>query len=345
MYRFPILQGRVIARLTKPMIENAITKLLSNDNRSKVLNVVDFGCGVGPTPIALILLVIETVNKICMELKLKDDQLPEIQMHMNDLPSNDFNLLFRNIREMQLPKRNGMPFCFVMGTPGSLYNQLFPKNYLHLVHSNYALHWLSQVPLGIYDEKGNSMNKGGIIVSESSPPNVVKAYRAQFQQDLSSFLKCRSNDVAANGYMIISVSGSPSMVPRHHCSAKLLLQAINSLVLKGLINREKADNFDMPIHYPFKEEMEGIIREEGSFAIEKIETMAENAGEEITSIKERAETIAKCIRAAVEVLVSYHFGKHVWDTLYDELIQATLLHLEKEPLHMFTIIFMLKKNV
>ncbi|KAL2936141.1 Caffeine synthase 1 [Bienertia sinuspersici] len=320
MYRFPILQGRVIARLTKPMIENAITKLLSNDNRSKVLNVVDFGCGVGPTPIALILLVIETANKICMELKLKDDQLPEIQMHMNDLPSNDFNLLI-------------------------IIQSTLPQNYLHLVHSNYALHWLSQVPLGIYDEKGNSMNKGGIIVSESSPPNVVKAYRAQFQQDLSSFLKCRSNDVAANGYMIISVSGSPSMVPRHHCSAKLLLQAINSLVLKGLINREKADNFDMPIHYPFKEEMEGIIREEGSFAIEKIETMVENAGEEITSIKERAETIAKCIRAAVEVLVSYHFGKHVWDTLYDELIQATLLHLEKEPLHIFTIIFMLKKNV
>lgn len=126
------------------MAENAIRSSLSNDT-CEVLNVADLGCGVGPTPVTLITMVIEIVNKICRELKLKDDQIPQIQMYMNDLPSNDFNLLFRDIRELQPQKRDGLPSYFVMGTPGSFYNQLFPKNGLHLVHSNYALHWISQV--------------------------------------------------------------------------------------------------------------------------------------------------------------------------------------------------------
>ena len=70
----------------------------------------------------------------------------------NDLPSNDFNLLFRDLLRMEEEKgedvegkSSNLPMCFLMGAPGSYCERLFPKESLHLVHANCTLHWLSQV--------------------------------------------------------------------------------------------------------------------------------------------------------------------------------------------------------
>ncbi|XP_021726843.1 caffeine synthase 1-like [Chenopodium quinoa] len=189
------------------------------------------------------------------------------------------------------------------------------------------------------------MNKGNITVSEASPPSVVKAFRAQFQQDLRLFLKCRSNEVVTNGHMILAVLGTSSMEPRLHWSTKVLSQAITNLVSKGLITKEKAHSFAMPLHFPSKEEVQKIVIEEGSFTIEKIETIVEDAASEVKDVEVRAEAISKAIRAGNEVLVSHHFGDQVWFDLYPELKQAILLHLKNEPVEMFNIIFMLKKIV
>ena len=143
--------------MSEPMLECAVRSIISEDLGSrKVLKVADLGCGVGPVPLALVSLVEEYVKRECEQLSWDvddDDQMPEIEIYMNDLPSNDFNLLFRDLlRMMEEEKREDVegnskkvPLCFLMGVPGSYYGRLFPRESLHLVHANCTLHWLSQV--------------------------------------------------------------------------------------------------------------------------------------------------------------------------------------------------------
>lgn len=130
------------------LLESGIQSLISDGGSpNEALKVADLGCGVGPVPLALVALVIENVGKKCKELKWDENgEVPEIIIYLNDLPSNDFGLLFKDLLNMEeLKRKDGVPFCFLMSTPGSYYGRLFPRNSLHFVHANYTLHWLSQV--------------------------------------------------------------------------------------------------------------------------------------------------------------------------------------------------------
>ncbi|KAK1379381.1 hypothetical protein POM88_026125 [Heracleum sosnowskyi] len=54
--------------------------------------------------------------------------------------------------------------CFISGVPGSFYTRLFPTRSFDFFHSSSSVHWLSQVP-----EKLEN-NKGHIHLTEESPP-------------------------------------------------------------------------------------------------------------------------------------------------------------------------------
>nr|GEY93996.1 benzoate carboxyl methyltransferase-like [Tanacetum cinerariifolium] len=55
--------------------------------------------------------------------------------------------------------------CFVSAVPGSFYSRLFPNKSIHLFLSSYAVHWLSQVPQGLENNKHN------IYMAKTSPTN------------------------------------------------------------------------------------------------------------------------------------------------------------------------------
>ena len=131
--------------MSQPMVERAIEGVLSDIGMAKKdFRVADLGCGVGPVPLGLLTMVIQYVERKCKEFD--DDIVPDILVYFNDLPSNDFNFLLRNLFNLEVLKRkDGKALCFLMATPGSYYARLFPANSLHFVHANYSLHWLSQV--------------------------------------------------------------------------------------------------------------------------------------------------------------------------------------------------------
>ncbi|XP_074308166.1 putative 7-methylxanthine methyltransferase PCS2 isoform X2 [Silene latifolia] len=227
----------------KPLLEKAVRPLMLAEVMracNNVLKVADLGCGVGPTPITFISTIQEIVEKIYKQRDLGDYQvMPEIQIFMSDLPSNDFNLLFKDVGKLQEGGQkeeddDNKPLLFVMGAPGSFYERLFPSNTLHLVHSYYAIHWLSQVPKGVCDKDGNPMNKGKIVPSDTSHLQVLEAYYAQFKQDFTKFLKCRSREVVHNGYMVIGTICRPSIQPFERRSMKYLSRALANLVSKVL---------------------------------------------------------------------------------------------------------------
>lgn len=92
---------------------------------------------------------------------------------------------------------------------------------------------IKQVPPGIYDEQGRSINKDNIYISETSPEAVSHAYSNQFHLDFSLFLQSRSQEVVVGGKMVIILLGraGPPHVDRGNSFFwKLLSQSLANLV-------------------------------------------------------------------------------------------------------------------
>ncbi|KAJ4975696.1 hypothetical protein NE237_000802 [Protea cynaroides] len=124
------------------MVVDSIVNLYS-PTLPQCLRIADLGCSSGPTPFSDI---IDAVEETCRRLNRR---APEFQIFLNDLPSNDFNTIFKFLPAFyeKLKKEKGEEFgpCLVTGLPGSFYERLFPSNSLDFIHSSYSLHWLSQL--------------------------------------------------------------------------------------------------------------------------------------------------------------------------------------------------------
>lgn len=60
------------------------------------------------------------------------------------------------------------------------------------------------------DEAGLPLNKGKIYISTTSPAAVKEAYLTHFKEDLSLFLKSRSQEMVRNGRVFFVIPGRPS---------------------------------------------------------------------------------------------------------------------------------------
>lgn len=138
------MQQKVIS-LTKDMRDEAISSLYRSI-LPKRLAIADLGCSSGPNTFFVISEVIKSVEKLCGEL---NHQSPEYQIFMNDLPGNDFNIIFKSLdsfkEKLSKEIEAGIGSCFFAGVPGSFYGRIFPNKSLHFVHSSYSLQWLSKV--------------------------------------------------------------------------------------------------------------------------------------------------------------------------------------------------------
>ncbi|KAG9444284.1 hypothetical protein H6P81_015624 [Aristolochia fimbriata] len=240
---------------------------------------------------------------------------------LNDLAGNDFNSLFRSLQPAfyeKLKREKGERFesCFISAVPGSFYGRLLPRNTLHLVHSSYGLHWLSQVP----PEVTSSSNKGNIYLSETSPALVVKAYSEQFKRDFHSFLRSRSEEMVPGGRMVLTFLGRRRSDPPTKEGSdiwKMLAQALQDFVSRGLIEERELDAFNLPYYSASVEEVEDVVESEGSFDLNRVQTIqiswdGSEEDEEDDEGKEKNISsgwkVAKGMRAVVEPLLLSHFG-------------------------------------
>lgn len=110
------------------------------------LGIADLGCSSGPNTLSAIKEIINAVKGSSRKNQLP---APEFRVTLNDLPSNDFNSIFKALPDLYKELDNGTnsmrPHVFISAVPGSFYGRLFPSNSLHFVHSSYSMHWLSKV--------------------------------------------------------------------------------------------------------------------------------------------------------------------------------------------------------
>ncbi|CAK9135740.1 IpCS2 [Ilex paraguariensis] len=318
---------KIVTSITKPILVNAVHSLFSEDfHRKKVLNVADLGCAAGPNPFSVILTVKESLERKCKELNC---QPPELQVYLNDLPGNDFNSLFKDLSRVGEDQKSDVLLpCFVMGAPGSFYGRLFPRSSLHLVHSCYSVHWLSQVPKGLTSKEGLPLNKGKIYISKTSPPVVAAAYLAQFKEDFTLLLKSRAEEMVQNGRMVLILHGRQASDPwgKESCYHwEILAEAISEMVSLGLVDEEKLDSFNVPYYTPLKEEVQDIVDKEGSFAVEHIETFTlDLVDKQESDTRAKGEQLAKNIRCYTESIISYQFGKEITEKVYHKLTQIVV---------------------
>ena len=117
----------------------------------KILGIADLGCSSGPNTLSTIRDIVEAVRSTSHN-KIKVPA-PEFHVYLNDLPTNDFNSIFKSLpdfskklsEESKDSSEYSIPSIFIGAYPGSFYGRLLPNNSLHFVHSAHSLHWLSKV--------------------------------------------------------------------------------------------------------------------------------------------------------------------------------------------------------
>ncbi|MFS7915574.1 putative methyltransferase [Helianthus anomalus] len=128
---------KIVMQKTAPFLKRTIKGIAKqNTFFDHCFIFADLGCSSGMNTLLLASDVIDIIHELCLE---NNRHTPQFQVCLNDLFGNDFNN----------DKGDKFGPCFVSAVPGSFYGRLFPDESLHLIHSSYSVHWLSQVCVNI----------------------------------------------------------------------------------------------------------------------------------------------------------------------------------------------------
>ncbi|KAD3069250.1 hypothetical protein E3N88_37130 [Mikania micrantha] len=297
------LMQEIVIQNTLPFLKHSI-KGMANNNvfLDHCFMIADLGCSYGTNTLLVASNIINTVTEVCKENNYKP---PQFQVSLNDLFGNDFNNLFKLLPDFyaKLMKEKGENFgpCFVSAVPGSFYDRLFPDQSLHLVHSSYSIHWLSQVPEHI---ENNALN---IYVAKDSPPNVFQEYAKQFHTDFTNFLKLRSKEIVCGGCMVLTLLGRSIADSTSDDACDLWEQLAQSL--RDMLE-EGSFSFDSSIVF------------QGNW--DPQDTDYTNTKDLIELSHNHGRNTAKVVKAVIEPLLTSHFGNSIIDTLFKNHHQATL---------------------
>ncbi|KAK9749647.1 hypothetical protein RND81_02G140800 [Saponaria officinalis] len=346
--------GEMVKQITTETIQEVYLA-----NTPQNLAIADMGCSTGPNTLSIIKELYEAVENAYRKAQINGPKSPpQICFYLNDLHTNDFNSIFKALPEFYRENISGgnnvnesnlqgyfRPSVFIAASPGSFYGPIFPRNFLHFVYSSYSLHWLSKVPPGIYDEHGESTNKGCVYICKASPPSIIPAYAQQFRDDFSRFLRLRSQELTNAGRMVFVLLGreNSNHIDRGNSFLwELLAQSFNILISKGLVKEEKVNSYDVHFYAPSKEEIHEEVRKEGSFKLARLE-MFEIERDEESYGGSYGIAVARTVRAIQESMIIHHFGEDILDVLFDTYGKLVDEEMGKQEIRPITFVIVLSK--
>lgn len=206
-----------------------MTSAIPSDSKNILL--ADFGCGCGAATFQL--------SDPIVDQLIGSDGAVSITIVRNDICKNDFNALADQIA---VSKRARVTEFFA---PGSFYERVLPDNSLHLGVCFSALQWMPSLP---------SLRVAEHVTHEVNSKKYADAYELQWQRGWQTFLRGRAAELVRNGQLLVSVVGQ-SGDGRVHAPFELLNLSLRTMVEDGLLNAERVDCFQMPIHRPRRDEV------------------------------------------------------------------------------------------
>ncbi|KAL6010954.1 hypothetical protein ACLOJK_001397 [Asimina triloba] len=318
-----VLTVREGVEQVKALISDLVSKTLrirlghsnATSTNHTVFRNADLGCSVGSNAIAVLQIILEAVERKYKSgdhgIIASSHHLPEFQVFFNDNASNDFNTLFRSL---PLDRH-----YLVAGVPGSFHGRLFPKATINIIHSSFALHWLSKLPEEVLDRKSNAWNGGEIFYAGAGAKEaVVEAYLAQFSKEMECFLSARAVEMVDQGLMFLLF---PCRRDEIHPSESILEvgfsclgSCLNDMANQGIFDQDKVDTFNLPIYIPSPLEVKNVVEKDGRFSIEMLQVVAHPSSFDDAGYPRFASVH---VRAALEGIISKHFGDHIIDDLFE----------------------------
>lgn len=214
-------------RRTASLLKETIDKLIMEKLNAKTLisesntfRIADLGCATGPNTFFLVDDIIKSVETSLESNSIKP---AEFLVFFNDVPENDFNILFTS-----LPQDRSY---FAVGVPGSFYGRVLPQSSVHIVVTVGATHWLSSVPKEVLDKSSKAWNKGKVHYANAAE-EVVKAYGEQFGRDMEKFLEARAKEIVSGGLLIVGMCGIPKEMPFSNLSDSIMYTSMADVLIQ-----------------------------------------------------------------------------------------------------------------
>ncbi|OEL16048.1 Anthranilate O-methyltransferase 2 [Dichanthelium oligosanthes] len=342
---------------TWPELQEAVTEVLNSLSPGSPMVTADLGCSSGPNTLLVVSEVMSTIRAYLRETA-DNSRAMEVQFFLNDLPGNDFNLIFGSLDEqfhslVTMEEKTVSP-CYIAGLPGSMYTRILPCQSVHLFHSSHCLIWRSKVPEGL--SNGTHVNGYNIYIGKTTPQVVVKLFREQFEKDFELFLTLRNEELVSGGRMVLTFAGRKrGEMPMHGGVARVwevLSEALEYLVHRGRVEKKKLSSFNMPYYAPSLDEVTQLIKKQNDlFDLEDIRLFESNwdahddsDGDVVLDCSSSAANIAKIIRAGIEPLIINHFGEDILDELFRVYASILAKNLEKGKAMCPVIVVTLKKS-
>lgn len=248
-YKAHSLIQRKVIDVSLPLIQEAALRIpLPPENESFCL--ADYGCGQGKNSLIPIGASIDAVRS------RREGQ--SISVIHNDLPSNDFNSLLKDIhsdsQDSYLLKAachqaaSGQIFVLVSAT--SFYRQVAPDKAVRLGLSYSAMHWMSTLPDGCIKDDIWQWGASGKELHDLAGRAAV---------DWQTILKQRAKEMAPGSRLVISMAGALEPAEEKpsgwhgdlfsaYRPARLLDQVIKQMVDERLIDAARYESFCMPFY-------------------------------------------------------------------------------------------------
>lgn len=264
-YKAHSLIQRKVIDLSLPLIKEAAARI-PLPPETEAFCLADYGCGQGKNSLVPIAASIDAVRA------RRAGQ--SISVIHNDLPSNDFNSLLKDIhcdsqdsylmRGQAEESKPGQIFVLVSAT--SFYEQVAPSAAVKLGLSYSAMHWLKNLPAGSVKDD---------IWQWGASPQELDAISGRAAHDWLTILRQRARELAPGSRLVVSMAGAlePSEAKPEgwhgdlfsaYKPARLLDQIIKEMVDEKLIDRARYESFCMPFYERTVAELLKPLQDEGS---------------------------------------------------------------------------------
>jgi SAM dependent carboxyl methyltransferase len=222
-------QASGIAR-TLGLLERAANAVIVGDES---LVVADYGASQGRNSMVPMRLAIET-------LRTKHGVERPVLVYHTDLPSNDFNSLFKTLKEDPNSYLKGASAIYPAAVGGSFFDTILPPSHVHLGWNSWAVHWLSQKSVDAEDHVSPTL---------STVPAVRAAASQQSALDWESFLSARASELRNGGRLLCLVIVDTGGRVNSDSLWQHLWDAIVDAGHDGLLTSQQQLQITLPIWY------------------------------------------------------------------------------------------------